>query len=426
MRYNIIITLFLGILSLFSMASSTAFGKVELTGQDAELCFKCHKDIEDKFKMSYLHTPVKEKKCSGCHNSHTSRFPKLIIKKDKELCLTCHEEQFKKYAQENIHTPAKMGECLVCHDPHGSNNKGVLVRTEKEICISCHGDILSEKLTFQHPLFKEGKCSECHSPHASKEKNLLVRDTSHLCANCHKTDTPKIKNAHAPFDMKGVPCTPCHSPHAADNKYLINEYAHSAVRMKKCDVCHTVTDKDPVKTKLSGSALCYSCHTKNQEEFKTGRAHPLVEKGNCAGCHTPHASGLKGLVKGRERIICLDGCHKEIVDKTEAYTFRHKDNVEKGRCTICHASHNSSEPRLLAKNPEAVCRSCHGATTPGMKFGHPSGPGVFDLRDKDKKTLITCVTCHDSHGTFYAFHLRLSGASDLCIQCHETGEGEEK
>jgi len=89
MRYNIIITLFLGILSLFSMASSTAFGKVELTGQDAELCFRCHKGFEDKFKMPYLHTPVKEKKCSGCHDSHTSRFAKLIVKKDSELCLTC-------------------------------------------------------------------------------------------------------------------------------------------------------------------------------------------------------------------------------------------------------------------------------------------------------------------------------------------------
>lgn len=396
-----------------------AYGAVQLRAQDAELCFKCHEDMAQKMQMPYLHTPIKEKNCSGCHDSHTAEFPRLIIKDDKELCLECHKDKFKESVlPENQHTPVAKGECLVCHDPHGSDYKGVLKDAPRNICNSCHEDLITETTIYQHPTFREGECSRCHDPHGSDlEYNLL--DTSYnLCSECHSPTDNNIKIAHSPFNMRGKPCTPCHNPHASGRSKLINRVAHPAVTDRKCDACHATTSGNPDATVKQGSELCYSCHTEERESFKVGKQHPLVKQGDCLGCHTPHASAMEGLSKRRERDYCLD-CHQNLKEREQAYRFKHSP-VEKGKCTVCHAAHNSKEKDLLDKDAELVCRSCHGTTTPGMKFGHPSGPGVFDPRDPERKTIVTCVTCHDSHGTFYPFHLRESGRAELCLECHET------
>jgi predicted CXXCH cytochrome family protein len=45
------------------------------------------------------------------------------------------------------------------------------------------------------------------------------------------------------------------------------------------------------------------------------------------------------------------------------------------------------------------------------------GPGIKDPRNEDK--VVTCLSCHDPHGTPHAKFLRLPQRRALCIQCHK-------
>ncbi|HBO84847.1 MAG: hypothetical protein A2073_01460 [Deltaproteobacteria bacterium GWC2_42_11] len=397
------------------IAADIAYGKIDVKITGVELCIKCHSDMKGKFNLPYVHTPVKKGECIGCHNPHTSKFAKLVIKKKETLCYLCHENKYEKLPSENVHTPVRNGECTACHDPHASEHKSMMIRQEKELCFSCHGDMMKEGMNFSHSLFREGKCLVCHNPHASNEKGFLVKKEQDLCNGCHPAGNPAVKKSHSSFEMEKVRCSLCHDPHASNKSTLIKAYGHPFFMQKKCDACHDTASSNPFQAKAKGASLCYSCHKKSEEDFKKGAAHPLITKGDCLGCHTPHASNVKGLVKGREREFCID-CHKEIKKKEGATMSHHPAKVEGGRCTICHASHVSSQPYLLTNIANAPIMLCTGCHKEHEKFGHPTGPGIIDKRDG--KSIVTCLTCHELHGSDYAMTLVLSPARDLCVLCH--------
>ncbi len=393
-----------------------ALSKVELKESGAKLCLSCHPDLKQRLELSYVHKPVKEGKCNECHSPHTAKYPKLLSLKVGELCYKCHEDEKKKLAYENVHSPVKNGECIKCHDPHASNNKFQLIKEGGDLCFTCHTKLKEEAGETKHVPFLRGQCLRCHDPHASNKKYQLVKDVKELCIGCHMINKESVKTAHKNADMSNVDCTICHSPHGTNSTSLkmVKKFAHSPFASKECDSCHKDLKKNPKELILEGSSLCFSCHDDKKSAFESGKLHhPPVVEGKCIACHSPHASEYKSLLKGGERDICFS-CHSAIKDKFKTSKYHHPDKAGDGKCTICHTPHTSNEKHLFAKEPLAVCSTCHA--TQG-KFTHPVGAGVIDPRDK--KSNVTCISCHNPHGTDIKYFLILRKDRELCVQCHK-------
>ena len=385
---------------------------VELQEEGAELCFKCHSELKEKFSQAHVHTPVKLGMCKSCHNPHTAKFPKLLSRKGAELCYACHVKEKEAFKKKSVHPPVKEGNCIACHDPHAGPEKAQLSKTGGELCLTCHEEIKQKTRKYLHPPFETGSCLFCHDPHASSEQALLTVRSGELCQTCHDLSTPEIKRAHSPFPVEKAACEQCHNPHGSDNKALLKAVTHPPFAQGRCGSCHQVSGADPTKTILSGKELCLTCHSSMVQELRKKQVHFPVAAGQCTACHTPHASELKGLLAGKERGICLS-CHEGIRERFRNSRAFHPEKAENGRCTICHMPHSSDRPTLLAGDPLKVCGACHKGHE---VLSHPMGAGIIDPRNKK---IVTCLSCHDPHGTANARFLTFPKKRELCIQCHK-------
>lgn len=397
------------------VAPQIAEAAVELQAQGAELCFKCHSELKQKFAQGHVHPAVKQGACASCHSPHAAKNPKLLREKSGKLCYICHKKEQVAFAQGIVHRPVWEGNCTACHDAHAGPNKFQLTKVGGELCFTCHEALKMRVRTVTHPPFEAGKCLFCHDPHASKEPALLKGPFGKLCESCHKLSEPKTKRAHGPMAVavEEVACNNCHIPHGSEHKGLIKTVVHPEFAAHRCGSCHVISDPDPTKNILTVPELCFSCHPEMVQELKKKHIHPAVERFECTACHAAHASELKALMAGKERTVCLS-CHKKIRDRFWSSASFHPEKAEDGKwCTMCHRPHSADKPALFAGEPLRVCGECHKAH---VSLSHPMGSGIKDPRTNEP---VTCLSCHDPHGTSHSKFLILSQRRDLCIQCHE-------
>ncbi len=272
-----------------------------------------------------MHPPTKDRDCTSmCHSDtkvRSSKFPKnhpLVTvdlgTKPNETCLSCHDDWSTKHKKKFTHSAIEQMTCLGCHSPHGSDSPRML-RTpvnEGELCLTCHSDKDNWKTDSkikEHKIIHQKKgCVNCHDPHSSNIKSLLLREGNKLCLECHNQG---------------------------------------------------------VKTADGRTLKAFS-----QELAKGRTIHPPVED-DCQGCHQPHSSTFKKLLKDefgdnysefseKQFGLCFT-CHSSelvTVAKTSSATeFRngefnlhnfHVAGTPKNRgCGTCHEVHSSKNPRLI-------------------------------------------------------------------------------
>lgn len=383
----------------------------ELKASGADLCYTCHAELKARFSQGQAHSPVQQGRCELCHSPHAARFPKLIRFQGAELCYACHADKKATFTATGAHTPVRQGECLKCHDPHVSPNKNLLAKAGAELCLTCHEKVKTAPRTVKHMPFEAGNCLMCHVAHASPARNLLAQPAPQLCQTCHQLTDARIARAHQPFPMAAVSCVGCHAPHGSDKKGMIKTVAHPPFGQGRCGACHQVTGPDPQVTNLKGSDLCYACHAREAQAFKKKHVHTPVGAGLCTACHTPHASQVKGLLVGDQRGMCL-ACHTQVQEKFARSKSFHPVKAAEGRCTACHTPHASDQATLFSDEPLKVCAACHKEHA---ALSHPMGAGVKDPRTSQT---MTCMSCHDPHGTQIASFLTFPKERELCIQCH--------
>jgi len=319
-----------------------------------QLCYSCH---DENNTMAHVHPPVQKGACLSCHTPHSTPESNLLVKyPESDLCLNCHklESASKKYK----HQPVEKGQCVKCHDPHQSDEPRMLQKSIPQLCVKCHTAQADElQMANVHPPF-QNNCLNCHNQHSGDEPKLLDMKTQNLCLYCHDDMQKKIDKAvvvHGAVTDKAS-CLNCHSPHASPQKKFL---------------------------KAAPNDLCLSCHNKtiavgqrkilniDQTLKKSKSVHGAIEKNGCIGCHDPHASGNKSLLRHampegsyapaqKENFALCFSCHKsEIIEKqttSSATNFRDGEknlhfvhvNGEKGRsCKICHNPHGSTNEHLI-------------------------------------------------------------------------------
>ncbi|MBI4825982.1 MAG: cytochrome C [Nitrospirae bacterium] len=203
--------------------------KYMLSDEAPNLCYGCHTDMKEWVsKVANKHGAIdKDKSCLNCHEPHISNIPKMLAKPPMDLCLSCHNQDrktpsgvivtnLKKLLDENSdhHGPIKQKDCSGCHNTHGSDNFRMLREfypasfyepfsaRNYALCFSCHEESIVKDLeTTTLTNFRNGKVN-LHFKHVNKPAK------GRTCRSCHQTHAsnhPKHIRDSVPFGSWEVP-----------------------------------------------------------------------------------------------------------------------------------------------------------------------------------------------------------------------------
>ncbi|MCB2183891.1 MAG: hypothetical protein KQH63_17820 [Desulfobulbaceae bacterium] len=385
-------------------------------GASGKICLSCHDGLQEKMKKAFVHSPLADGDCIGCHNPHTSSFDKLMSASTDDICYTCHDSVIPENAR-SVHKVVADGACTSCHDPHAADNEANLLKKGSELCYECHQTLAAkiQENKYGHPPVRKN-CVGCHDAHGSEKNVSLLNDGSPaLCLKCHATDKSTFKKLHRNYPVQKADCTSCHDPHGSNTAAMLYDNVHEPVAKRNCERCHVAASSSkPFSLKASGNETCLACHY----EMMTGvlnKTHihwPVVDKKGCMNCHTPHASAEKKLMKEPMITVC-GSCHADTVARQERATTKHPP-VAEGECSQCHSPHSSNNQFIMKKDSLIeTCAECHEWQT---HTTHPIGEEYVDPRNKN--ITVQCASCHRTHGTEHKHFIYYATTNELCVQCH--------
>jgi DmsE family decaheme c-type cytochrome len=220
-------------------------------------------------------------------------------------------------------------------------------------------------------------------------------------------------------------CEGCHGQEAANWAHTIHAAVFTlnprdSIEAQGCEACHGpgsahVKNPNDLSTIISFShksltpvakqnAQCLSCHQGGQRIFWHGSIH---ENNNlaCSDCHNPMSNFASHGLTARESInqTCFS-CHK--IQRTEFNKRSHMPLLEgKITCVDCHNPHGSTTaPLLKADSVNEVCYGCHA---------EKRGPFLFEHAPVRE----SCLNCHNPHGSNFEA-LLTAPRPMLCQQCH--------
>jgi predicted CXXCH cytochrome family protein len=382
-----------------------------------KLCLECHGDFQDTLNKKFVHSAVQSGECASCHSPHVSSHGKLLSAEPGRICATCHDGVVPATAK-SIHKVAGDGECAKCHDPHASDNPANLLAKGNDLCLGCHKTVAESiaRAKFRHRPVEQG-CLSCHNPHASeKAGSLLHTAVPELCVKCHKPDAPAFVTRHMRYPVGKADCTSCHDPHGSSQPALLLDSVHPPVANRTCVQCHEPAESaTPFATKRSGYELCKGCHNEMvTATFAKARLHwPVADQAGCGNCHNPHASRHGKLLKAETATLCRT-CHADTARKIAGIESKHVP-VAEGQCTSCHTPHSAANAFLIDQpSVNEMCGTCHDY---GQHSSHPLGEKAVDPRNRNLR--VSCLSCHDGHGTPHKHMLLAATNVELCTPCHK-------
>ncbi len=177
----------------------------------------------------------------------------------------------------------------------------------------------------------------------------------------------------------------------------------NAVAAKKCDIKKLISLKDlPAGAR---SLLCLKCHSSfsmTAMEHWSASQHAQADV-SCSDCHKLHEQSSQKIEGDAINRLCFE-CHPEVAAQSR-YLSRHPLQEGKMTCVSCHDPHGSgNENGLAAADLKSLCGGCHANVT---------GPFVFEHADVTED----CCSCHVAHGSPFGGLLRYQEPF-LCLQCH--------
>lgn len=241
-----------------------------------------------------------------------------------------------------------------------------------------------------------------------------------VCLSCHQVENEhfghtlhaKIFRQNPKNEIERQVCEACHGPGSLHVEEERSErHSHPAAggetlaesRSHRGDVIIGFTKESgtPVETQ---NAQCLSCHTGGQRIHWPGSMHDL-NKMACTDCHNPMArfSGTSLLKKDSITETC-QSCHSQ-----QRAEFRKRSHmpVSEGKmsCVDCHNPHGSpTAPLLKADSVNDVCYACHA---------EKRGPFIWEHAPVREN----CINCHHPHGTNHD-KLLVTARPHLCQSCH--------
>ncbi len=181
-------------------------------GQASEVCLTCHATgaTREWYKSAHYQHDVS---CNECHLSHGSSDKQLLKAPDPAICFKCHAEVQQKFKLASTHQFKDQGfSCAKCHGPHEQRDTSGKQDIRVNACLTCHKKYAAE-FKYPHEGVKEN-CLECHVAHGSEYPGLIKADIKTLCESCHTVGhrTLFISRSfnNAEKDLKAGRCVVCH------------------------------------------------------------------------------------------------------------------------------------------------------------------------------------------------------------------------
>ncbi|SHJ27358.1 doubled CXXCH domain-containing protein [Malonomonas rubra DSM 5091] len=386
-------------------------------GARGKLCLDCHEGFKGTMEKKFIHTPLAEGQCTGCHNPHAADHGKLLAADPTQICASCHEDMSAANVR-SAHQVVSDGDCVTCHDPHSSDNRMNLVASGSELCFGCHEELGQQVASnkFAHSPVKQD-CMTCHAPHFSAENPALLRSQApELCLDCHDSSKKTFKSQHVGYPVETANCSSCHNPHGSNTTAMLYDNVHQPLTSRMCKQCHEdPSSATPFATVKPSFELCQGCHYEMvNDTFNKDRMHwPVVDEKGCLNCHSPHASSEAMLMKAPQKEVC-SSCHSDTIARQARALTKHQP-IDDGECSSCHSPHSSDNPFILTEKSNInLCGQCHDWQTHST---HPIGDDVIDPRNPNLS--LDCLSCHRTHGTEYKHFIYTETINDLCVQCHQ-------
>lgn len=221
-----------------------------------------------------------------------------------------------------------------------------------------------------------------------------------VCIGCHRQTTDEWN----------------HTIHA---KIFLNN-PRDALEARGCEACHgpgarhrmNPVDETAIVRFTEGSATpvaeqndrCLTCHGGGERIHWTGSAHEDHDLA-CSDCHNPMAKfSATGLLANLGINETCFACHK-----TQRAQFRRRSHMPlpegKMSCVDCHNPHGTiTDPLIRTDTINETCYQCHA---------EKRGPFLFEHAPVRE----TCLNCHTPHGSNHD-KLLATARPILCQQCH--------
>lgn len=184
-----------------------------------------------------------------------------------------------------------------------------------------------------------------------------------------------------------------------------------------CETCHgpgnahAETPDDPALypkienlSPAKQSATCQGCHSGGKQFFWHNGRHEARGL-SCISCHSVHSpKSERAQLKQESATEQCFSCHKDVRADTWK-TSHHPIREGKISCVDCHNPHGTQTPKMIeAASVNEQCYSCHTEKRGPFLWEHPP------VREN-------CLNCHSPHGSN---HLKLQKTSVpfICQQCH--------
>lgn len=189
------------------------------------------------------------------------------------------------------------------------------------------------------------------------------------------------------------------------------------------------------EAKYVGSDKCADCHEAQYKEWLT-TSHGRADKeaallGGQAGCESCHGPGSEHVAADGEKsnpgfgtlrklaampaadanAVC-SSCHRT----GEQFYWDHSAHARKNvTCIQCHQVHGSKSPKGMLKTDESkTCFGCHKS----KKF-QTAKSAHMPVREGG----MECSSCHNPHGTASPSMIRATTNNELCESCHADKRG---
>jgi len=235
---------------------------------------------------------------------------------------------------------------------------------------------------------------------------------------------PAAENKPAEF-VGSATCQGCHedifnafqkNPHEAVDKDKKRGFENNA-----CESCHGPGSKhaesmsaadirNPAKLKPSETdKICLTCHLNQPTHVGRINSSHAKNQVSCVACHSIHKNGPNGLV-ARKFADVNDLCGKCHITVWASFQRPYRHRLPEGAmsCVDCHNPHGSLLAFSLqtANANEPGCFKCHGDKRGPFTFEHPP------------VRLEGCGACHEPHGSANPRMLTRAQVRFVCLECH--------
>ena len=220
-------------------------------------------------------------------------------------------------------------------------------------------------------------------------------------------------------------CTACHSREADNFAHTTHalgmEVAFAADPMAAtCESCHGPGSEHAAQPTTKGSIIaftrdggtdvktqtqtCLGCHNGGPRDRWKGSVHQRNQL-SCSDCHNPMAKfSTEGLTARQSVSETCATCHKDI---RQQFNRRSHMPLPEGQisCVDCHNPHGTRNASLLKTDTvNETCYQCHA---------EKRGPFLFEHAPVRE----SCLNCHTPHGS-NQHALLVAPVPMLCQQCH--------